>query len=113
MSKAAAAKRYERLMKAPGITSSGNGAGVSASPTPTDKNKTPGKGKGKTTSTQTPKKRKLDAVVDDDDDETARSATKSEALKMEKGNSIENKYSNGSYMPTYFSPAWPRTWYRQ
>lgn len=94
MSKAAAAKRYERLMKAHGITNNGNGAGPSGPVTPAGKGKA--KVKGKIPASQTPKKRKLDEAVEDDDEEGIDEPSKAEAPKAEKETKVEPTYSDGS-----------------
>ncbi|KLU81602.1 hypothetical protein MAPG_00687 [Magnaporthiopsis poae ATCC 64411] len=75
-SKAAAAKRYERLLKAHGAwppsaggSASGPGSDGTASVPATPKTTTP-KGKGRASAASTPRSRKRKNAADDDDDET-------------------------------------------
>ncbi|KAK2607798.1 hypothetical protein N8I77_006448 [Diaporthe amygdali] len=111
VSKGAAAKRYERLMKAHGIDKT-NGSGAS-SPGPSGPStpKTPASGRKNANSRATPasKKRKLAARVDDvDDDDDVKPEVKPE-IKEEVKQELDN-VPDGSYMidpnkPSFEAPA--------
>ncbi|ROW12886.1 hypothetical protein VPNG_04723 [Cytospora leucostoma] len=118
VSKGAAAKRYERLMKAHGITGNGNGNGNGGSPAPSGSSnpstpKTPASNRktGAASRSSSNKKRKLAARGNDADDDDDIKHEIKEEIKEEVKNEVKDEVKeevkpevDGSYTETPSGP---------